>query len=124
MFDRDWLGAEFENLPGLFADFDATGKLRRFGRRDERTEVEVLIDPPQATTREVLDEDLLLEEWLDGWRYNLLEQARPKEFLPTCSFCGKTQHEVRKIIAGPQVMICDECVDLCAEIIAEERSAG
>lgn len=37
-----------------------------------------------------------------------------------CSFCGKSQHEVRKLIAGPSVFICDECVDLCNEIIAEE----
>jgi len=37
-----------------------------------------------------------------------------------CSFCGKSQHEVRKLIAGPQVFICDECVDLCNDIITEE----
>ena len=37
-----------------------------------------------------------------------------------CSFCGKSQHEVRKLIAGPQVYICDECVELCMEIIREE----
>jgi ATP-dependent Clp protease ATP-binding subunit ClpX len=37
-----------------------------------------------------------------------------------CSFCGKSQHEVRKLIAGPSVFICDECVELCNEIIREE----
>ena len=37
-----------------------------------------------------------------------------------CSFCGKSQHEVRKLIAGPSVFICDECVDLCNDIIREE----
>jgi len=37
-----------------------------------------------------------------------------------CSFCGKSQHEVRKLIAGPSVFICDECVDLCSDIITEE----
>ena len=37
-----------------------------------------------------------------------------------CSFCGKSQDEVRKLIAGPTVYICDECVDLCKDIIAEE----
>ncbi|MEH6588409.1 MAG: ATP-dependent Clp protease ATP-binding subunit ClpX [Halioglobus sp.] len=43
-----------------------------------------------------------------------------------CSFCGKSQHEVRKLIAGPSVFICDECVDLCNDIIREEvqESAG
>jgi ATP-dependent Clp protease ATP-binding subunit ClpX len=40
-----------------------------------------------------------------------------------CSFCGKSQHEVRKLIAGPTVFICDECVDLCTDIIQEESSA-
>jgi ATP-dependent Clp protease ATP-binding subunit ClpX len=38
-----------------------------------------------------------------------------------CSFCGKSQHEVRKLIAGPTVFICDECVDLCMDIIREEH---
>jgi ATP-dependent Clp protease ATP-binding subunit ClpX len=37
-----------------------------------------------------------------------------------CSFCGKSQHEVKKLIAGPSVFICDECVDLCNDIISEE----
>ena len=41
-----------------------------------------------------------------------------------CSFCGKSQHEVRKLIAGPSVFICDECVELCNDIICEEASAG
>ena len=38
-----------------------------------------------------------------------------------CSFCGKSQHEVRKLIAGPTVFICDECVDVCNDIIADDR---
>ncbi len=42
------------------------------------------------------------------------------EKLLHCSFCGKSQHEVRKLIAGPAVFICDECVDLCTDIIREE----
>jgi len=37
-----------------------------------------------------------------------------------CSFCGKSQHEVKKLIAGPSVFICDECIDLCTDIIQEE----
>ena len=41
-----------------------------------------------------------------------------------CSFCGKSQHEVRKLIAGPTVFICDECVELCNDIIREESKAG
>ena len=43
-----------------------------------------------------------------------------KEKLLYCSFCGKSQHEVRKLIAGPSVFICDECVELCDDIIREE----
>ena len=42
------------------------------------------------------------------------------ERLLYCSFCGKSQHEVRKLIAGPSVFICDECVELCNDIIREE----
>ncbi|MBY0281290.1 MAG: ATP-dependent Clp protease ATP-binding subunit ClpX [Alphaproteobacteria bacterium] len=41
-----------------------------------------------------------------------------------CSFCGKSQHEVRKLIAGPTVFICDECVDLCTDIIREENHSS
>ena len=49
------------------------------------------------------------------------------EKLLYCSFCGKSQHEVRKLIAGPSVFVCDECVELCNDIIREEvqeKSAG
>ena len=41
-----------------------------------------------------------------------------------CSFCGKSQKQVKKLIAGPGVYICDECIDLCNEIIEEELSEG
>src|SRR3569623_3684594 len=40
-----------------------------------------------------------------------------------CSFCGKSQHEVRKLIAGPSVVICDECIELCNDIIREQGSS-
>lgn len=48
------------------------------------------------------------------------EKDNSSEKLLYCSFCGKSQHEVRKLIAGPSVYICDECVDLCNDIIREE----
>ena len=48
---------------------------------------------------------------------------KEKEILH-CSFCGKSQHEVKKLIAGPNVFICDECVDLCVDIIREENKQG
>ena len=41
-----------------------------------------------------------------------------------CSFCGKSQREVRKLIAGPTVFICDECIELCMEIIREEKTSS
>jgi ATP-dependent Clp protease ATP-binding subunit ClpX len=44
------------------------------------------------------------------------------EKLLYCSFCGKSQHEVKKLIAGPSVFICDECIDLCNDIIRDESS--
>ena len=46
------------------------------------------------------------------------------EKLLYCSFCGKNQHEVKKLIAGPSVFVCDECVDLCNDIIREEKVQG
>ena len=41
-----------------------------------------------------------------------------------CAFCGKSQKQVKKLIAGPGVYICDECIDLCNEIIEEELNEG
>src|SRR5689334_10732584 len=41
-----------------------------------------------------------------------------------CSFCGKSQHEVKKLIAGPSVFICDECIELCNDIIRDEAPAA
>ena len=46
-------------------------------------------------------------------------ESSPDKIL-RCSFCSKTQHDVRKLIAGPTVYICEECVDLCNDILAEE----
>ncbi|MGH8472283.1 MAG: ClpX C4-type zinc finger protein, partial [Gammaproteobacteria bacterium] len=58
---------------------------------------------------------------------NRQQRGGDGERLLYCSFCGKSQHEVRKLIAGPSVFICDECVELCNDIIREEmhgKSAG
>ncbi|HQT31952.1 MAG TPA: ATP-dependent Clp protease ATP-binding subunit ClpX [Thiobacillus sp.] len=49
-----------------------------------------------------------------------MEEKGSSDKLLYCSFCGKSQHEVRKLIAGPSVFICDECVELCNDIIREE----
>ena len=48
------------------------------------------------------------------------DKGNSEDKLLFCSFCGKNQNEVRKLIAGPSVYICNECVDLCNDIIQEE----
>lgn len=50
------------------------------------------------------------------------KKSTTNEKLLYCSFCGKSQHEVKKLIAGPSVFICDECIDLCNDIIRDEAS--
>ena len=52
------------------------------------------------------------------------KKSSSSEKLLYCSFCGKSQHEVKKLIAGPSVFICDECIDLCNEIIRDEAAAS
>jgi ATP-dependent Clp protease ATP-binding subunit ClpX len=47
---------------------------------------------------------------------------RPEEVL-CCSFCGKSQNEVKKLIAGPSVYVCNECIDICNEIINDDERA-
>ena len=53
------------------------------------------------------------------WHEKIIGQALPKTL--HCSFCGKSQHKVKMLIAGPRVFICDECVGLCDQIIAGQR---
>jgi ATP-dependent Clp protease ATP-binding subunit ClpX len=52
----------------------------------------------------------------------MTDRKGSSEKLLYCSFCGKSQHEVKKLIAGPSVFICDECIDLCNDIIRDEAS--
>ena len=52
-----------------------------------------------------------------------MAEKKSGEKLLYCSFCGKSQHEVKKLIAGPSVFICDECIDLCNDIIRDESAA-
>src|SRR2546422_5446444 len=52
----------------------------------------------------------------------MTDRKGSSEKLLYCSFCGKSQHEVKKLIAGPSVFICDECIDLCNDIIRDEGS--
>ena len=50
----------------------------------------------------------------------MTDDKRSGDKLLYCSFCGKSQHEVRKLIAGPSVFVCDECITLCNDIMREE----
>lgn len=65
-------------------------------------------------------EESLRRAYGDSWEAQV---PRAKDEVPSavCSFCGKSQNEVRKIIAGPSVYICDECVDLCDQILIKEN---
>ena len=54
----------------------------------------------------------------------MIRYDRKNKNILYCSFCGKSQHEVRKLIAGPTVFICDECVELCMDIIKEENKSS
>jgi ATP-dependent Clp protease ATP-binding subunit ClpX len=52
-----------------------------------------------------------------------MPRKEPQGEILRCSFCGKSQDEVKKLIAGPTVYICDECIELCNDIILEEGAA-
>src|SRR5689334_24953590 len=58
------------------------------------------------------------------WRTRLVARIGDGSDLLKCSFCGKSQKQVKRLIAGPAVYICDECIDLCNEIIEEELTEG
>jgi hypothetical protein len=57
------------------------------------------------------------------WRKERREESTAQPVL-RCSFCNKSQHHVRKLITGPMVNICAECVDICVDILEEDESEG
>src|SRR5438270_10718665 len=61
---------------------------------------------------------------IDQQPSGFMSQFRRPEELLTCSFCGKSQNDVRKLIAGPGVYICNECIDICNEIINDDEQAA
>src|SRR3546814_11445608 len=61
---------------------------------------------------------------MSDWSSDVCSSDRDSKSTLYCSFYGKSQHEVRKLIAGPTVFICDECVELCNEIIREETKSA
>jgi ClpX C4-type zinc finger/AAA domain (Cdc48 subfamily) len=79
------------------------------------------IVPPELTAYVVLK-----RAGVRNWRKVRMSKVTDKDTKNTlyCSFCGKSQHEVRKLIAGPTVFICDECIELCRDIIQEEKKSS
>ena len=65
------------------------------------------------------EEDLEIPSFLRNQKEDY--DKKDKSSVCYCSFCGNSQHKVKKLIAGPTVFICDECVDLCVDIIKEEK---
>jgi hypothetical protein len=117
---------------GRFFCRDAAGQVGRFGVRQcdgdvFLKETLITIDWAAGTARREdrtghgfphpdSDPMITLEQHLAGW---LDELIAADSFKQVCSFCGKQHTEVAKLIAGPTAMICNECVALCQEILAE-----
>ena len=51
-----------------------------------------------------------------------LTRSQPRRKALACSFCGRSEHEVTNLVAGPRVYICDACIDTCSAIVAAERA--
>lgn len=114
----------FEDCADLISDQKYGYALQSFKQAVGRL-VEAKNFPKRSeVARQLLGVAVALEETLakafgDGWDAQIpkfVEQAP----ISSCSFCGKEQHEVRKLVAGLAVFICDECIELCSGIIAEE----
>ena len=118
MIDKTFLP---EALPeGFQSEFAVNGHLRHFGAQDKGWQLH-LVDGTayvEKTDRVHWDaEDQSLEEFARYWIDTIVAQGG---YVRQCAFCEKQSHEVKKLIAGPSVTICDECVALCAEIVAAE----
>lgn len=112
---------------GLYAELDASGQVRKLGFYRDGRAVELDANPrrPSYVDHTELRWSPESEEdraaWTEARAHQLLALAgRDRASFMKCSFCGKGQQEVRKLIAGPTVFICDECVSLCSDILAEE----
>lgn len=138
---RDTDSVSVERLPagfqtrtpdGLFARVDAGGKVVSAGRYQDGAPVgwrlERLDDPALARAERVetdryadLEGETDFPAWVDGWLAEIVREVRSGA-IEACSFCGKGRREVKRLIAGPKVSICDECVALCGEILREETA--
>lgn len=115
---------------GVCAEFYPTGDLKHLGcYRDGKPRgwvLDLAEQQPEGclTKREIFEPEEGDENssdqfrvWAENWATIIFEEAESKL---RCAFCSKTQSEVRKLIAGPTSYICDECVQLCQEILASE----
>lgn len=132
---------------GFYAEFYEDGQLAHYGyysdgELDDRWALYVEPDGNGAFAQKTVTVDFSVEEERDsnnGHHPELTpeEEEEYEEFVthwvarihedgptvtPRCSFCEKTSHEVRKLIAGPTTYICDECVNFCQEILSEETA--
>lgn len=113
-----------EEKQGFYAELAPDGSVRLFGYFVEgRPRGWLLCLAPSESRAEQVqpftqEPELSFEEWAQGWIDRIVDEAPGRTL--RCSFCQKTQQEVRKLIAGPTSYICDECVALCSEILAEE----
>lgn len=122
----DGLSWQSDRKEGLFAELDASGNVRKlaFYTEERAVELDASARHPRYTdhkeSRWSPAGELTKAAWLEARASAILDLARAAQIHELrCSFCGKSQREVAKIIAGPTVYICDECVRLCAEILQE-----
>jgi len=144
-------GYQSDRKEGFYAEFDANGQLTHFGYyQDGKPQGMALYLVPEREQGRVehikefsaehergndRDDDYAsdyssgrVSSDADLFRFWVQDQIRDiydsRKAGLCCSFCGKTQTEVAKLIAGPQVYICNECIHLCNEILDEEAAAG
>jgi hypothetical protein len=140
-------GYRTDRKQGLYAEFYADGQLAHFGyymegnprgwavylnhgefrgRAERSDRIEYSGNNTESDNLDCLTTDFQAEaqaeseifrEWVKHWISEICDRA---EFTLRCSFCRKSQSEVRKLIAGPEAYICNECVDLCAGILETE----
>lgn len=99
-------------------DAKALHKAFLAGDSDAKQRVSAIFKDVTEVTLQQVQLVIAREAGFDSWK-KLLDDS---DKLLHCNFCGKSQHEVRKLIAGPNVYVCDECVGLCNNIIYEESS--
>src|SRR5271154_1002042 len=98
-----------------------TGQQLRKIEKD--TERDMFLNPAQAVEYGLIDEVIETRRRPGETAGGIMAKHDDRSGNLVCSFCGKSQDEVRKLIAGPTVYICDECIDLCNDIIAEETDS-